>query len=81
MLAQRVKIIQVLHQTALLLLLKNGRKWVKYIPDGKVTEVAELTGNATTAASRVVTITYITDDDGVGCYDWIESTDTEAGNG
>ena len=63
-------------QYVLLLLLKNGRKWVKYIPDGKVTEVAELTGNATTAAQREVTITYLTNDDGVGCYDWIESNDT-----
>ena len=62
-------------QYVLLLLLKNGRKWVKYIPDGKVTEVAELTGSATTAASRVVTITYITDANGKGCYDWIESND------
>ena len=60
----------------LLLRLKNGRKWVKFIPAGKVTELAELTGNATTVASRVATITYATDENGVGCYDWIESNDT-----
>lgn len=65
-------------QYVFLLLLKNGRKWVKYIPDGKVTEVGDFTGNKTTAAQREVTITYITDDDGNGCYDWIESTETAA---
>lgn len=64
---------------AFLLLLKNGRKWVKYIPDGKVTELGDFTGNKTTAAQRQATITYIVDDDGVGCFDWIESTETTAG--
>lgn len=64
---------------AFLLLLKNGRKWVKYIPDGKVTELGDFTGNKTTAAQRQATITYIVDDDGVGCYDWIESNETTAG--
>lgn len=65
-------------QYVLLLLLKNGRKWVKYIPAAKVTEVGDLTGNATTAAAREVTLTYTTDENGVGCYDWIESNDTSA---
>lgn len=59
-----------------LLLLKDGRKWVKFIPDGKVTEREDLTLNATTVAQRSVTITYLTDDDGSGCKDWIESTET-----
>lgn len=63
---------------ALLLVLKNGRRWVKYIPSGKVTEVGDFTGNATTVAGRTVTITYTTDDDGSGCYDYIESTETDA---
>lgn len=63
---------------AFLLLLKNGRKWVKYIPDGKVTELGDFTGNKTTAAQRQATITYIVDDDGNGCFDWIESTETPA---
>ena len=61
-----------------LLLLKNGRKWVKFIPRGKVTELAELTLNATTVAQRQATITYLTNSDGAGCYDWIESTETRA---
>ena len=61
-----------------LLLLKNGRKWVKFIPRGKVTEVDDLTLNATTVAQRSVTITYLTDESGSGCKDWIESNETPA---
>lgn len=61
-----------------LLVLKNGRKWVKFIPDGKVTERDDLTLNATTVAQRAVTITYLTDEDGSGCKDWIESNETPA---
>ena len=60
----------------LLLLLKNGRRWVKLINKGKVTEVGEFTGNATTAAQRQVTITYVKPDDGPACVDYIESNDT-----
>jgi hypothetical protein len=59
-----------------LLLLKNGRKWVKFIPSGKVTELGDLTLNATTVAQRQATITYLSDENGVGCYDWIESNET-----
>lgn len=61
-----------------LLLLKNGRKWVKFIPDGKVSEIEDLTMNATTVAQRGVTISYLTDEDGSGCKDWIESNETNA---
>ena len=61
-----------------LLLLKNDRKWVKFIPDGKVTELADLTLNATTVAQRQATITYLSDDEGNGCFDWIESNETPA---
>ncbi len=79
--------IEVLHnwsnasehrQYVFLLLLKNGRKWVKYIPDGVVTALGDLTLNKSTVAQREVTITYNTDDDGNGCIDWIESNETEA---
>lgn len=62
----------------LLLLLKNGRKWVKFIPEAKVTEIGDFTGNRTTAGQREVTLTYVTDETGSGCYDWYESTDTPA---
>lgn len=63
-------------QVVLLLLLKNGRRWTKYIPDGKVSELDDFTGNKTTAAQRQTTIQYNTDEDGTGCYDWIESNET-----
>ena len=66
------------YQYVFLLLLKNDRLWVKYIPDGKVTEVGEFQGNKTTAAQREVTVTYIKDANGNGCYDWIDSTETSA---
>ncbi len=61
---------------AFLLLLKNGRKWVKFIEEGKVTELGDFTGNKTTAAQRQATITYLVDEDGNGCTDWIESNET-----
>lgn len=63
---------------ALLLLLKNNRRWVKFIPSGKVTELDDLTGNKTTVATRNVTITYATDEYGSGCYDWIDSLESDA---
>lgn len=59
-----------------LLVLKNGRKWVKFIPSAKVTERGDLTLNKTTIAQRTVTLTYLTDEDGNGCFDWIDSNDT-----
>ena len=67
------------HMFALLLILKNGRRWVKLIRNGKVTGVSEFTGNRTTAAQRTVTITYSKDNNGnAGCVDYIESNDTPA---
>lgn len=63
---------------ALLLLLKNNRKWVKYIPKAKVTERGDFTGNKTTAAQRQVTLTYLTDSQGSGAKDFIASTETSA---
>lgn len=65
-------------QYVLMLLLKNDRKWCKYIPDGKLTALGDFTGNRSTAAGREVTITYNADDNGNTCYDWIESTETTA---
>lgn len=56
------------------LVLKNGRRWRKVINEGKVTELSEFEGNATTAAGREITITYITDGNGSGCRDYIELT-------
>jgi hypothetical protein len=61
---------------ALLLVLKNGRRWVKYVPEGKVTSVGDFVGNANTTAGRTVTITYTSDENGSGCKDFIESNET-----
>lgn len=58
------------------LVLKNGRKWVKFIPKGKVTSVGEFTGNATTAAQRQIVLSYIKPDEGAACVDFMESNDT-----
>lgn len=66
------------YQYVFLLLLKNDRAWTKYIPDGKVSSVAEFTGNKTTVAKHEVTVTYLNDEDGTGCYDWFDSTETPA---
>lgn len=66
------------YQYAIFMLLKNNRSWTKYIPDGKVNEVAERTFNKTSAADTTVTIAYNDDADGNGCYDWIDSTETPA---
>lgn len=64
-------------QFVLLLLLKNGRKWVKFVRSGKLTSLGEFTGNATTAAQRQVTLTYSNAADGTaGCVDYMESNDT-----
>lgn len=65
-------------QYVFLLLLKNGRYWTKYVPDGKVNELTEHTYNKTTPFDSEVTIGYNTDDGGTGCYDWIDSTETPA---
>jgi hypothetical protein len=64
------------NQIVALLLLKNGRKWVKYVPDCQTTDLGEFTGNRSTIAQRQLTLTYNTDADGNGCFDWYESTET-----
>lgn len=65
-------------QYALLLLLKNGRKWVKHIKQGTVNERGDFIGNAKTAGQRQVTIKYLVDEDGSYCTDYIQSTETTA---
>jgi hypothetical protein len=65
-------------QFVFLLLQKNDRNWVKYINDGKVTGIGDLTANKTTPAQREITVTYNTDEDGNGCSDWFDSNETPA---
>lgn len=65
-------------QFAFLLRLKNDRKWVKHIADGKVTDRGDLVMNKTTAASRQITIKYIADENGLYAQDFFESTETSS---
>ena len=66
------------YQYVFLLLLKNGRAWTKYVPDGKVSGFTDYTYNKTTPIDTEVEISYITDESGSGCKDWIDSTETPA---
>ena len=66
------------YQYVFLLIMKNGRAWTKYVPDGQVTDVAERTFNKTTAADTQVTISYNADENGNGCFDWIDSNESAA---
>lgn len=54
------------------LLLKDGRKWRKYVPNGQVTEVGSIVHGAANVAMREVTITCMPDANGVRMYDYIE---------
>ncbi len=60
------------------LVLKNGRRWRKVIPNGQSGELDDLTLAVGELAARALTIKYLTDEDGNTCYDYIESTETEA---
>ena len=50
------------------LVLKNNRRWRKVIPQGQSSELCQ----------RALTMKYLTDENGNTCYDYIESTETEA---
>lgn len=58
--------------------LKNGRRWRKVVPAAKIDELGDLTLAAGELAGREVTAKYLTDADGNTCYDYFESTETEA---
>lgn len=62
----------------LLLLLKNGRLWTKVIPQGQSTELDSLTIASSELCQRQLTIKYLVDEAGQTCYDYIESTETDA---
>lgn len=65
-------------QYVFLFLMKNDRKGCKYIPDGKVAGLGEVSYVKTDVLKREITVNYITDSDGNGCYDWYESTESTA---
>lgn len=62
----------------LLLQLKNVRKWTKVIPMAQSSELDDLTVSSSELCQRALTLKYLTDESGNTCYDYIESTETEA---
>lgn len=56
------------------LLLKDGRKWRKVVPNGQVTEVGSIVHGASEVAGREITITCMPDESGVRMYDFIEKS-------
>ena len=60
------------------LLLKNNRKWRKVVPLFRCSELDDLTLAVGELAARALTAKYLTDGDGNTCYDYIQSTETNA---
>ena len=60
------------------LVLKNGRKWRKVIPQGKTTELGDMTIASSELCAREMTIKYLIDEAGNSSYDYIQSTETTA---
>lgn len=60
------------------LVLKNGRRWRKVIPRAQSSELDDLTIAVSELCARQITVKYLTDEKGNTCYDYIESTETEA---
>lgn len=60
------------------LVLKNGRRWRKVVPKGKSSELDSLTIASSELCQRALTMKYLTDEQGNTCYDYYESTETQA---
>lgn len=60
------------------LVLKNGRRWRKVIPQAKTTELGDLTISSSELCQREMTIKYMPDSSGNTSYDYFESTETTA---
>ena len=60
------------------LVLKNGRRWRKVVPKGKSSELDDLTIVSSELCQRALTMKYLTDEQGNTCYDYYESTETQA---
>lgn len=59
------------------LVLKNGRRWRKVVPQAQSSELDDLTISSSELCQRALTMKYLTDKDGNTCYDYFESTETE----
>lgn len=60
------------------LVLKDGRRWRKVVPEGQSGELDDLNIAVGELCARALTMKYLTDAHGNTCYDYIESTETEA---
>ena len=63
------------------LLLKDGRKWRKVVPNGKVTSVSDLTLASGQVFGREITITCSPDSSGNRQYDYIDAAAPSASTG
>ena len=63
------------------LLLKDGRKWRKVVPNGQVTDLADLTLASGTVFGREMTINCAPDSSGNRQYDYIDETATTTTTG
>lgn len=61
--------------------LKNGRRWDRVIPDGKVTGLGEETQNKTTGTGRDVTLTLSADANGDTIIDYYQKVPTGTDDG
>lgn len=62
----------------MLLKLKDDRNWTKVVPMGQSADLDDLTVAVGELCARALTIKYLTDEDGQTCYDYYDSTETEA---
>lgn len=60
------------------LVLKDGRRWRKVVPQAQSSELDTLTLAVAELAGRALTWKYLTDEAGNTCYDYIESTETKS---
>ena len=58
------------------LVLKDGRRWRKVVPNGIVSEVGSITYASGEVTSREITVTCMPDATGVRMYDYIETATT-----
>lgn len=58
------------------LVMKNGRLWRKVIPEAHITSLGDVSITKEDAVGREVELTYLTDSNGSGCKDYIQSTET-----
>lgn len=61
------------------LVLKDGRRWRKVVPNAQSSELDDLTLAVGELAARALTVKYLTDAQGNTCYDYIQSTETSKG--